>query len=111
MMADRKRMEMERLRLEEEMRHAQRLESLGALAGGFAHAFNNFLTPIVGNVNLALLDLPATSPIRKRIEMIRGAADRATALTRQMLAYAGQDASKVNAIDLTTAVDETTLLI
>lgn len=89
---------------------SQRLESLGALAGGFAHAFNNFLTPIVGNVNLALLDLPATSPIRKRIEMIRGAADRATALTRQMLAYAGQDASKVNAIDLTTAVDEMTLL-
>ena len=90
---------------------SQRLESLGAMAGVFAHTFNNFLTPIVGNVRLALLDLPATSPVRKRIETIRRAAERATALTRQILAYAGQDASRVNAVDLTTAIEEMTLLL
>ena len=91
--------------------NSQRLVGLGALAGKFAHAFNNFLTPIVGNANLALLDLPAKSPVRKPIEKIRAAADRATALTAQMLTFAGQGASNVNAVNVSVAVEEMTLLL
>lgn len=95
----------------QEIVQSQRLESLGRLAGGVAHNFNNHLTPIVGNIGLALLDLPATSPVRKRIEMIRAAADRATALTRQLLAFAGQAESHVNAVSVTVAIEEMSLLL
>jgi signal transduction histidine kinase len=96
---------------DQELVRSQRLASVGALAGGVAHAFNNFLTPIVGNVSLALLDLPATSPVRKQLEMIRKATNRASALTRQLLAFAGQSATHVNAINVTMAVEEMTLLL
>jgi two-component system cell cycle sensor histidine kinase/response regulator CckA len=105
--------EAERVRqnLEERVLRSQKLESLGGLAGGIAHDFNNLLTPIIGNVGLALLDVPDDSPARKRIEMIRVAADRATALTRQMLAYAGQAVPSVEAVSITTAIEEMALLI
>lgn len=91
--------------------NSQRLVGLGALAGKFAHSFNNFLTPIVGNANLALLDLPKRSAVRKPIEMIRVAADRATALTAQMLTFAGQGATNVNAVNVSVAIEEMTLLL
>ncbi len=100
-----------RRKLAERVLRSQKLESLGALAGGIAHDFNNLLTPIVGNVGLALLDLPADSPIRKRIEMIKTAATRATALTRQMLTYAGQGMPNLNAVNISTAVEEMALLL
>lgn len=89
----------------------QKLESLGVLAGGIAHDFNNLLTPIIGNVGLALLDLPADSPIRKRVEMIKAAANRATALTRQILAYAGQGVPTVEAVNITSTIEEMQLLL
>ena len=85
------RREEERLELERQMQEAQRLESLGVMAGGITHDFNNLLTPILGDAELALLDLPADSPIRPRIEQIQRAAQRAAALTRQLLAYSGQE--------------------
>ncbi|MBW2291780.1 MAG: PAS domain S-box protein [Deltaproteobacteria bacterium] len=100
-----------RRNLEQRVLRSQKLESLGVLAGGVAHDFNNLLTPIIGNVGLALLDLPAESPIRKRIEMIRVAANRATALTRQMLAYAGQGVPGVEAVNISAAIEEMALLL
>lgn len=90
---------------------AQKLESLGILAGGIAHDFNNLLTPIIGNVGLALLDLPANSPIRRRIEMIGSAANRAAALTRQILTYADHGVPSVNAVNLSTTIEEMELLL
>lgn len=103
--------EVVRRSLEERVLRSQKLESLGVLAGGIAHDFNNLLTPIIGNVGLALLDLPAESPVRRQIEMIRIAANRATALTRQMLAYAGQDVPRVDAVNISSAIEEMALLL
>ena len=89
----------------------QKLESLGVLAGGIAHDFNNLLTPIIGNVGLALLDLPDGSPVRKRIEMIKTAANRATSLTRQILAYAGQGIPTVEPVSISSTIEEMQLLL
>lgn len=87
---ERVRADEERARLSRRLREAERLESLGLLAGGVAHDFNNILTSIQGNSDLALLSLPDDSPARQYLEQIGEAVAQASALTRQMFAYAGQ---------------------
>jgi signal transduction histidine kinase/CheY-like chemotaxis protein len=103
--------EEQRRKLDEHMRHAQKLEGLGVMAGGIAHDFNNLLTPILGNASLALLDLPVSSPVRMRLEKIRKAALRAAALTNQMLAYAGAEPVAVAPLDLSRVVSEMAQLL
>jgi PAS domain S-box-containing protein len=103
--------EEERRKLEEHMRHAQKLEGLGVMAGGIAHDFNNLLTPILGNASLALLDLPESSPVRQRLEKIHKAAQRAATLTNQMLAYAGAGPVAVSPVDLSRVVAEMAQLL
>jgi len=76
--------------MERRLLHAQKLESLGVLAGGIAHDFNNLLMAILGNLDLALMDLSPVSPARSSIEQSAIAARRAADLTRQMLAYSGR---------------------
>jgi CheY-like chemotaxis protein len=76
------------------------------MAGGITHDFNNLLTPILGDAQLALLDLPPDSPARPRIEQIRQAAKRAAALTRQMLAYSGQGPVLVEPVAVSRLVEE-----
>ncbi len=88
--SERKRAESERAKLETQIENAQRLESLGVLAGGIAHDFNNLLAAILGNADLALLDLPPDSPTRESLEDIRKAARRASEMTNQLLAYSGK---------------------
>jgi nitrogen-specific signal transduction histidine kinase len=77
----------ERQRMEEELLRAQKLESLSLLAGGVAHDFNNLLASIMGNISLALLDLPPSSPSHKQLESAERAALRARDLTLQLLAF------------------------
>jgi PAS domain S-box-containing protein len=96
----------ERRELERSMQRAQRLESLGILAGGVAHDFNNLLTPILGEAGLALVELPAESPLRPHLESIQKAARRAAALADQMLAYAGQRPVEMQPVDLSSLVRE-----
>ncbi len=67
---------------------AQKLESIGQLAGGVAHDFNNLLTAIIGNAELARDSLPPSSPARRELDAALDAADRSAALTRQLLAFA-----------------------
>jgi PAS domain S-box-containing protein len=98
--SDRVRAEEERRDLEARMQQTQKLESLGIMAGGIAHDFNNLLTPILGDASLALMDLPAESPLRDRMERIQKAAHRAAALTNQMLAYAGKRPLLVETVNL-----------
>ena len=100
------RREEERLEHARQMQEAQRLESLGVMAGGITHDFNNLLTPILGEAQLALLDLPPDSPVRPRIEQIHQAAKRAAALTRQMLAYSGQGPVLVEPVAVSRLVEE-----
>jgi len=82
--------ERERLRYEQRALSAQRLESLGVLAGGVAHDFNNLLAVVLGNAELALLELPGSSPALPYVRDIRAASQRAAGLTRQLLAYTGK---------------------
>lgn len=76
--------------LEVRFHQAQRLESLGVLAGGVAHDFNNMLVSILGNASLALDLLPADSRVRVLIERLELGAQRAAELTGQLLAYSGR---------------------
>src|SRR5262249_53763415 len=86
----RKRAEEERRRLEAQVQHAQKLESLGVLTGGIAHDFNNLLTAVLGYASLALMRLPDESPACPMLREIEKAAQRAADLTQQMLAYSGR---------------------
>jgi signal transduction histidine kinase len=86
--------------LAERLRQAQHLESLGAMAGGVAHDFNNILTTIVGNTALILLDAPKGSEMAAAARSIQQAADRATAVSRQMLDYSGCGKFRPERLDL-----------
>lgn len=88
--AERKKAEEARLEVERQFHFSQKMESLGVLAGGIAHDFNNLLLGILGNADLALLDLPPDSRVRDFVEDISKAGKRAAELTRQMLAYSGR---------------------
>jgi PAS domain S-box-containing protein len=96
----------ERKRLEEQLRHTQKLESLGILAGGVAHDFNNLLTGILGNASLALESLSSHHPMRSLLRDVVNASERASHLTRQLLAYAGKGRFIIEPIDLSALVRE-----
>ncbi len=103
---ERKRKEEERLSLEAQLQHKQKLESLGVLAGGIAHDFNNLLVGILGNADLALHDLPPHSPAYRRINGIAKTARNCAELTNQMLAYSGKGKFMVADINLGSLVDD-----
>ena len=103
---DRRRKEEENRKLESRVRHAQKLESLGVLAGGVAHDFNNLLMTILGNADIALLELPESAEVRQRIEDIKKASLGASELTKQMLAYSGKGRFLVQLIDVNKLVAE-----
>jgi two-component system, cell cycle sensor histidine kinase and response regulator CckA len=97
--------------LEDQLREARRLESIGVLAGGVAHEFNNLLTAIIGHAELAQNELPAESPGHVHLTPIREAADRAADLCRKMLAYAGKGRIVLGAADFNEIVREAAGLV
>jgi signal transduction histidine kinase len=102
----RKLAEEQRLKLDRRLFHAQKLESMGVLAGCIAHDFNNILMAIIGNADLALLHIEKGSPALENLQRIGQAAARAADLTKQMLAYSGQGRFVVESLDLNLLLEK-----
>lgn len=100
-----------KLEMERRLLHAQKLESLGVMAGGIAHDFNNLLMAILGNLDLALLDLSTVSKSRPFITQALTAARRAADLTNQMLAYSGKGMFDLKSFDISELVEEMARLL
>jgi len=99
-LTERKRAERERLELQQRLARTDKLESLAVLAGGVAHDFNNLLTAILGNLDLARLDLSPSAPAQASIESAQAAARAAAELARQMLAFSGRSRMQLARVDL-----------
>jgi PAS domain S-box-containing protein len=97
----RKRSEQEQSSLEEQLRQAQKLESIGRLAGGVAHDFNNLLSVINGYTCLALEELDAGDPLHHTLSEVHKAGEQAVALTGQLLAFSRQRAIEPKPVDCT----------
>jgi len=99
-------MEEQRLSLERQMLHLQKLESLGVLSGGIAHDFNNLLQVVLGNLDLALMTLPEADGVRRNLEQAVIASVRASELSGMMLAYSGKGVLAIRELNLSTLLQE-----
>jgi PAS domain S-box-containing protein len=97
---DHKRLEENRAQLDARVQQAQKLETLGTLAGGVAHDFNNLLQAILGNAGLIREYAPAIPDVQNCVHQIETASQRASELTQQLLAYAGKGKFVIEAVDL-----------
>jgi PAS domain S-box-containing protein len=88
------------LGLQEQYLQAQKMESIGRLAGGVAHDYNNILTAIMGHAQLALMNLPSDHPVREDLEDVLSSAERAVSLTRQLLAFARRQLIEPKVVNL-----------
>ncbi|SHO53679.1 PAS domain S-box protein [Desulfopila aestuarii] len=96
----------DRRKLEEQLLQAQKMESVGRLAGGVAHDFNNMLSVILGNIELAMSTLSADAPVQARLNIVKDAAKRSANLTQQLLAFARQQPVSPRLLDLNATVEE-----
>ncbi|MFH1865262.1 MAG: ATP-binding protein [Candidatus Eisenbacteria bacterium] len=97
--------------LEEQLRHSQKLEAVGRLAGGVAHDFNNLLTAIIGYSDLLMVELGPHDPKREYAEQIRGAGDRAAALVQQLLGFSRKQMVSPRVVDLNAVVADSRKLL
>jgi len=97
---ERKKAETEKEKLKEQLIQSQKMESIGRLAGGVAHDFNNMLTAIIGNTELAMLKLDRKERIYSRLSIVKQAAESAADLTRQLLTFSRKQIINPTVIDL-----------
>lgn len=109
--SERKQAEADRLQVERRIQEAQRLESLGLLAGGIAHDFNNILTTILGNIDLALQEIPRDSTARADLATAIVATRRAADLAQQMLAYSGKGHFVIETLNVAEEIQTTTHML
>ncbi|RJO66231.1 MAG: response regulator [Myxococcales bacterium] len=100
MLQTRKAAEEEKNLLQEQLQQAMKMEAVGRLAGGMAHDFNNLLTSIIGNVELALMDLPPDHPLARDLGQINEAAHSAADLVRRLLAFSRKQVIEPKVTDL-----------
>ncbi|OFX14520.1 MAG: hypothetical protein A2516_07200 [Alphaproteobacteria bacterium RIFOXYD12_FULL_60_8] len=96
--------ESQRVLLEQQFLQAQKMEAVGHLAGGVAHDFNNLLTVILGYGGFLQRALPESNPLRRHVDQVNTAAQRASALTRQLLAFSRKQVLKPEVIDINGVV-------
>jgi signal transduction histidine kinase/ActR/RegA family two-component response regulator len=96
---------------QERLAQAQKMESVGQLAGGVAHDFNNLLTAIIGNSEIAREQLPADHPARGELRMVLDAARRSGQLTRQLLAFAKRNTMDVHVLKLNVLLTDINALL
>jgi signal transduction histidine kinase len=92
--------------LEDQFRQAQKMEAVGRLAGGVAHDFNNLLMVISGYAEVILAGLDFDHPLHEKGRAIQQAADRATTLTRQLLAFSRKQLLELKVIDVNAVVQD-----
>jgi len=102
----RKKIEMEKEQLKAQLVYAQKMESIGTLVGGIAHDFNNILGVIIGNIELAMDDIPDGHPAHYCLDQIKQAGDRATGIVRQLLTFACSASVKRQPLALTPVLRE-----
>ncbi len=108
---ERKYAEEEKKELEAQLRQAQKMEAIGTLAGGIAHDFNNILTPIIGQTQMALLDIADDSPIRFSLQEVVQAGHRAKDLVKQILTFSRQREQRQMPLKLTPVAKEVVKLL
>jgi PAS domain S-box-containing protein len=96
----------QRMALEAQLRQSQKMEAVGQLAGGVAHDFNNLLTAMMGYIDFIANDLPGESPLRDDLGQVERLAERAAALTRQLLAFSRKQMLKPQVLDLNDVVND-----
>ncbi|MBI5485097.1 MAG: response regulator [Deltaproteobacteria bacterium] len=96
--------ENERDQMEMQLRQAQKMEAIGHLAGGIAHDFNNLLTPIMGYAEMAAAKIPEGDPLALKLSGIISAANKARALTKQLLGFSRRQSITPEAMDLNEVI-------
>ncbi len=108
---DQKQARQEREQLAGQLRHAQKMEAVGTLAGGIAHEFNNFLAPILGYTELAMAGLPQEARPRQQLEKVLAAAKRARAVVGKILTFSRRGESARKPVELQRVASEAVQLL
>lgn len=96
----------ERKRMEDELRQARKMESIGTMAGGIAHDFNNLLYMITGNTELALEDTPEWNPVHANLQEIKSAGLRAAGIVKQLLNFSRKADQELKPIGVITVIKD-----